>query len=73
MQKYTAKVEYSGELGDDVFENIKKQLSAIYNKNITISKEPNQAMIAGFKITIADDVYENSVISRLRPLAQAKY
>jgi len=72
VRKYTATVEYAGELSKQVQSEIQTKLAEVYSRKIHLTLKECPDLIAGFRIKIADDVYENSIISRLRPLEQIK-
>lgn len=62
-------VEYAGEPSDASIASIEQQLSQQYGRPIKAVKKENLALLAGVKITIADDVYDASVAGRLQTLS----
>ena len=69
--KQVALVEYSGKPSDEALESLKKSLSASYGYSVDLNLRENPEMLAGLRITVGDDVYEDSIANRLRPLAAA--
>ena len=65
-----AVIEYAGALDDADVDQIMAAFSQSYGRDIQPVKRPNPDLIAGLRISIDCDVYENSITSRLRTLAR---
>jgi F-type H+-transporting ATPase subunit delta len=68
IKKYSAHLEYAGSVSDASIKVLESNLSEIYGRKIYVTATENKDLIAGVRVSVADDVYENSVISRMRPL-----
>ncbi len=66
-----ALIEFAGGLEDSEVDRIIAVFSERYNRRITPVTRPNPELIAGLRIRIDCDVYENSVASHLRALSRA--
>ena len=66
-----AVIEYAGDIDDAGVAAIKKHLSQQYNRTITTSTVENSDLIAGFRISIGDDIFDTSVAGRLNNLAKS--
>ncbi len=64
-------VEYSGQIGADTLQGLQHRLSARYGRTISISTRENTELIAGLRVSVADDVYDASVSGQLETLAQS--
>ncbi len=71
IRKSEAVVEYAGELPDATLESLRQSLTEIYQRPVTVTKRPNEKLIAGVRVSIGDDVYDSSVANRLAQLAKA--
>ena len=70
--KYTtALIEYAGSPTNEQIKSIQSLLTQKYRRNIQIKSKETPSIIAGIKISVADDVYELSVNSRLQLLAKS--
>jgi F-type H+-transporting ATPase subunit delta len=63
-----AKVEHAGDLSADALQAIAATFSQRYARPIEARARPNPDLIAGLRIRIGCDVYENSVASQLAAL-----
>jgi len=63
-----AKVEHAGDLSDDALREIAAGFSKRYGRPIKATARSNPDLIAGLRIRIGCDVYENSVASQLAAL-----
>lgn len=68
VKQYTAILEHSGAITDQAVLELENELSSIYGRRIHVVSKENDELIAGVRVSISDDVYENNVISRMRPL-----
>lgn len=58
------------ELNEDQILNIKKTFEQKYNKEILIHFIKDESLIAGLKVKIKDDVYDNTLVNQLRRLKE---
>ena len=65
-----AVIEYAGALDDADVEKLATVFSKRYSRDIQPVKRPNPELIAGLRVRIDCDVYENSIASRLRSLSR---
>jgi len=63
-----AQVEHAGDLSDEALREIAASFSKRYGRPIKATARPNPDLIAGLRIRIGCDVYENSVASQLAAL-----
>lgn len=66
-----AVIEHAGELQPPLVEAIVKAMSESYRRPITGTARRNDALLAGIRVRVGDDVYEASVASQLAALAAA--
>lgn len=66
-----AVVEYAGAIDDASIAAIESHLSHNYNRTITTTTVENADLIAGFRISIGDDIFDASVAGRLNNLAKS--
>tara|TARA_Y100000588_G_scaffold58738_1_gene57191 strand:- start:4456 stop:4851 length:396 start_codon:yes stop_codon:yes gene_type:complete len=66
-----AVIEFAGSVEESAIAAIEKQLSENYNRPITTTSLANDALIAGLRITIGDDIYDASVAGRLANLEKS--
>jgi len=64
-------VEYSGTLEPDTLARIEKNLSVSYGRKITAVARENPSLVAGLRISVADDVLDASVAGRLKNLSRS--
>lgn len=65
---YQAHVEIGCKNGEDFSESILKQLQTNSDTSIDVNVIENSSLIAGCKVRLGDDVYENSISDRLDKL-----
>ena len=70
IAKYTAQVEHAGPLSKDALDTVKSFLEENSGRKITINAKENPDLLAGIRVSLGDDVYEDSAAFRLRPLAE---
>ena len=70
MSNYQGMVEFAGGDGTDLIKKL-SNLPSIDNANIELVANKNPSLIAGFKVKIRDDVYEDSISNRLSNLRKA--
>jgi F-type H+-transporting ATPase subunit delta len=66
-----AVVEHAGSINDDVLRNIAAAMTRKYSRTITPRAERNDALLAGLRVRVGDDVYESSVAGQLATLASS--
>jgi F-type H+-transporting ATPase subunit delta len=66
-----AVVEHAGAVSPSVLQAIAAQLTKKYARPVTTTAKANPALLAGLRVRIGDDIYENSVSSQLGALAEA--
>ena len=66
-----AVVEHAGAVSPSVLQAIAAQLTQKYARPVTTTAKANPALLAGLRVRIGDDIYENSVSSQLGALAEA--
>lgn len=71
IAKSRALVEHAGDIGQDVLQSIEATMSQRYGRSITAAARRNDALIAGVRVRVADDVYESSIAGQLNALAEA--
>jgi F-type H+-transporting ATPase subunit delta len=66
--RHTARIESATPLGDTVRDEIQSTLARRYGPDLDLRFEQNPALIGGMRITVASDVYDDSVRTRLTAL-----
>ncbi len=66
-----AVVEHAGSVTPAALQSIAAALTKKYGRAVTASAKPNPALLAGLRVRVGDDIYENSVSSQLGALAAA--
>jgi F-type H+-transporting ATPase subunit delta len=66
-----AVVEHAGPLSNAVLERITISMTAQYSRPIAGVPQRNDALLAGLRVRVGDDVYESSVAGQLATLAAA--
>ena len=69
LQKTNAVVEHAGEVSSEILAAIGGALTQKYHRSVATSASRNDALIAGLRVRIADDVYESTVAGHLDALA----
>ena len=64
-----AVVDHAGPIRDSVLANIATTMSRKYSRPITGVARRNDALLAGLRVRVGDDVYESSVAGQLDALA----
>ena len=67
-RKKEALLEYAGTIAKDEIMSIKKSLEDYYGHEIDISHHENNQLLAGFRVSIGDDIWEASLANNLRHL-----
>ena len=71
VAKGQALVEHAGPVAASVLESIASTMSARYGRKVVSLSRPNPKLIAGLRVRVGDDVFENSAAARLQALASA--
>ena len=66
-----AVVEHAGSVHDSVLATIATAMTKKYSRPITSAAKRNDALLAGLRVRVGDDVYESSVSGQLANLAAA--
>jgi F-type H+-transporting ATPase subunit delta len=66
-----AVVEHAGSINDRALADIAAAMSRRYGRSITGTARRNDALLAGLRVRVGDDVYESSVAGQLAQLAAA--
>lgn len=61
-------IEYAGELDPEIVQTITQQAINQYKRPLTPITKKNEDIIAGIRFRVGDDLYENSIRSRLEKL-----
>ena len=64
-----AVVEHAGPITPAALANITAAMTKKYGRTVTSFSKPNDALLAGMRIRVGDDVYESSVAGQLATLA----
>jgi len=71
LAKGQARVEYAGEISESALQEIEENLTKHYDRKIDLVTWENPELIAGFRVSIGDDVYDSSIAGRLHTLELA--
>lgn len=71
LRKENALLEHAGHLEQSIINNIQSDLNKHYNRSIAITTKENPKLLAGFKVLVADDVWDASVSGQLELLAKS--
>ena len=71
INRSVARVEHAGDLSPGALGQISETFSQRYGRPIEATATPNPELIAGLRVRIGCDVYENSVASQLAALESA--
>ena len=66
-----AVVEHAGSVQDSVLANIAAAMTKKYGRKVASVARRNDALLAGLRVRVGDDVYESSVAGQLAQLATA--
>ena len=64
-------VEHAGPIAESVLANVARGMTAKYRRPVTSVARRNDALLAGLRVRVGDDVYESSVAGQLSSLAAA--
>lgn len=71
IAKNVAIVEYAGQPGESALDALRANLAETYDRPVEIELRKDPELLAGLRVTVGDDVYEDSAATRLRPLSSA--
>ena len=71
LRKSEAVVEHAGAISPETMARLEDFLSERYQRRITASSRANRDLIAGLRVSIADDVFDTSIAGQLATLAQS--
>lgn len=66
-----AVVEHAGSINDAILASIAAAMTKKYGRPVTSVARRSDALIAGLRVRVGDDVYESSVAGQLATLARA--
>ena len=71
VHKQNIKIELGCGNNDEIVSSIKNKINQFSQTSFDCTFEQNEKLIAGYRIRIVDDVYEDSIRSRLSKLSQS--
>ncbi len=71
LNSYQGVLEIAGPSQNDLPESLTTQLDASLGKKLTLVTMENSDLIAGFRLRVGDDVYEDSIAQRLGNLRKS--
>jgi F-type H+-transporting ATPase subunit delta len=66
-----AVIEHAGSISNSILASIAASMTRRYGRTITSVPRRNDALLAGLRVRVADDVYESSIAGQLATLANA--
>jgi len=66
-----AVVEHAGSIADRVLGDIAAAMSTRYRRKVSSVARRNDALLAGLRVRVGDDVYESTIAGQLAQLASA--
>lgn len=69
LRQTQAVVEYAGDLSKATLDSIAAEFTQITRRKVTAVAQPNPELIAGLRVRVGDDVYEDSLATRLAALS----
>jgi F-type H+-transporting ATPase subunit delta len=66
-----AVIEHAGDVSPQTLQGIASALSRKYNRPVSAVARANPGLLAGLRVRVGDDVYENSVSGQLSQLGQS--
>jgi F-type H+-transporting ATPase subunit delta len=64
-------IEHAGALNAGEIESLRARLTKKYGRALRVETQENSALVAGLRMSVADDIYETSVTGRLSALQNA--
>lgn len=71
ISRHQAVVEHAGTVNPGVLANIAAAMTKKYSRTVASVAKRNDALLAGLRVRVGDDVYESSVAGQLANLAAA--
>lgn len=71
IAKSEARVQYAGALSDEAKAAMAAAFTRAYGRPVSVLATPNPALIAGVRVRVGDDEYDDSAAGRLARLRQA--
>lgn len=68
VRRGQARVEYAGPLAEKVLAEVEAHFTKAYGRKVVATAQENPALIAGLRVTVGDDVYDDSIAARLTQL-----
>ena len=65
-----AVVEFAGNVSPATFQQIAEAMSRRYGRQVTAVPVPRPELVAGVRVRVGCDIYENSVVSQLASLSE---
>ena len=69
LRKSQAIIEYAGGITQESIESIERNLTSRYGRSITATLSENPELVAGLRVSVADDVYDATVAGNLNNLS----
>ncbi len=71
IASYTARIEHAGPINESITNSIQSFLEKDSGRKINIKASENNELVAGLRVTLGDDIYEDSAAFRLKPLKES--
>ena len=71
ISRNRAVIEFAGDVAPEVFQQIAAAMSKRYSRTISTHPVPRPDLIAGVRVRVGCDIFENSVVSQLAALNSA--
>lgn len=71
LRNQNVEVELGCESSDELLHTIKQKIGSVSSNSLDLNVSRNDQLIAGYRVRIVDDVYEDSISSRLSKLSQS--
>ena len=71
LRQQLVEVEFGCQPNESLISSLKKKLEEITSNSIELQVSQNDQLIAGYRIRLVDDVFEDSIQSRLSKLSQS--
>lgn len=65
VRRTRALVQHAGDLKEGLLSELEKHFTNVYQRPIQADAKPNEDLIAGIRVRVGDDVYDDSVAGRL--------
>lgn len=71
LRQQVIDVELGCEFDGSIITNLQNKIDALSSKSFKLSISRNDQLIAGYRVRLVDDVFEDSIYSRLTKLSQS--